>query len=173
MAAKNHHPTPGIEDDPLDKKVGVLISILGVALTIVTISAHRAHSEALLARSAANDQWAYYQAKKNREHISKVGREIILALDHKKADSNAVQHLESAITKYQIEEDKIKADATQKERDADVYEKNALQLDLGEGFLEFGIVLTSFYFLSKRKTFVGVGFLIFLIGTLISTSVLI
>jgi len=42
-----------------------------------------------------------------------------------------------------------------------------VRLDVGEGFLELGLVMSSLYFLSKRKFFPVIGFTAAAIGTVL------
>src|SRR5579875_1338221 len=46
-----------------------MVAIVSVVLAVVTIASHRAHTAAVIHRTAANDQWAFYQAKQTREHL--------------------------------------------------------------------------------------------------------
>ena len=52
---------------------GMAAMLAGVVLAVVTIGSHRAHTAAVITRTEANDQWAFYQAKKLREHLLEVG----------------------------------------------------------------------------------------------------
>jgi len=61
-----HHE--GAENDPTGKKVGILAAVLAVILAIVTIESHRSHTEAILFKTEASDQWNFYQAKKLKSH---------------------------------------------------------------------------------------------------------
>ena len=54
--------------DPFGKKIGVLAAILAVLLGIVTIVSHRAHTDAVLYKSDANDKWSFYQSKRIKFH---------------------------------------------------------------------------------------------------------
>ena len=61
---------------PFDKRVAMTMAIVAAALAAVTLLSHRAHNEVLQDQinsakriSKESDQWAYYQAKKNREYI--------------------------------------------------------------------------------------------------------
>ncbi len=60
--------------DPFGKKIGVLAAVIGVFLVVVTIESHRAHTQAVIVRTEANDQWAFYQAKSLKRHTLEVGR---------------------------------------------------------------------------------------------------
>jgi len=46
-------------------------------------------------------------------------------------------------------------------------EGRAMRLDIGEGFLELGLVLSSLYFLSKRRFFPALGISAAVIGTVL------
>ena len=64
---------PEHADDPNTRRVGILVGVVGILLSVVTISSHRSHTQAVIHRTESNDQWAYYQAKKIRENTSDVG----------------------------------------------------------------------------------------------------
>src|SRR5262249_31626838 len=74
-----HHEHPE-SADPVAKRVGLMVGTIGVALAVVTTASHREHTHAVLTRTEANDLWAYYQAKKIREHTSDVGGQLLQAL---------------------------------------------------------------------------------------------
>ena len=66
--------------DPFGQRVGIMVGIIGILLSIVTILAHREHSAAVVHKTEANDQWAFYQAKKIREHNAQIGATLLNAL---------------------------------------------------------------------------------------------
>ena len=77
-----HHEVEG--HDPLGKKVGVLAALLAVALlAIVTIVSHRAHTDAVLIKSEANDKWSFYQSKRIKFHSLELGEDLLNALPGK------------------------------------------------------------------------------------------
>ena len=49
-----------------------MVGVIGIVLASVTIASHRAHTAAVIYRTEANDQWAFYEAKKIREHLVNV-----------------------------------------------------------------------------------------------------
>ncbi len=69
MAEVEIHTEHEHADDPFGRRVGVMVGIIGIILAVVTISSHRAHTATVIAKTEANDQWAFYQAKKIREHL--------------------------------------------------------------------------------------------------------
>jgi hypothetical protein len=159
--------------DPLGARVGLMVGLIGIALAVATIAAHREHTAAVIHRTEANDQWAYYQAKKIREHVSDVGAELLRALstDATKTAS-AQQKFEAARAKYVQDAQQIQSIAKEKDAESAHAEALALRYDLGEGFLELGLVLTSLYFLGRQRWFPLVGGLAALLGIGLALSAL-
>ena len=165
MAELEIHAGHGHSDDELGRRVGVMVGIIGIILAVVTISSHRAHTAAVIERTKANDQWSFYQAKKLRQHLADVGAGLASALA---TDPARVEKLVESLNKdkerYAHETEEIQKEANAKESESDHEEQRAVWLDLGEGFLELGLVLSSLYFLSKRRFFPVLGGLAALIG---------
>src|SRR5260370_35243104 len=67
--------------DPNTRRVGILVGVVGILLSLVTIASHRAHTQAVIHRTESNDAWAYYQAKKNREYTSDVAITLLKTFD--------------------------------------------------------------------------------------------
>src|SRR5882762_604278 len=145
--------------DPMTRVVGILLSL-------VTIASHRAHTQAVIHRTESNDAWAYYQAKKNREYTSEVTLTLLHSLGSDAAKMEApVQKLEAARAKYTADAEKIQDDAKAKDDETRVEERRALRFDIGEGFLELGLVLCSLFFLARNNFFPLFGVLAGVIGT--------
>ena len=151
--------------DDFGRRVGVTVGIIGIVLAIVTIGSHRAHTAAVITRTEANDQWSFYEAKKLREHLVEVGAELANALTVDPARvQGLVDKLGSERTRYGHEAEDIQKEAKAKEDATRREEARALRLDIGEGFLELGLVLSSLYFLSKRRFFPVFGSVAAVIG---------
>ena len=152
--------------DPATRRVGILVGIVGILLSVVTIASHRAHTEAVIHRTEANDAWAYYQAKKNREYTSEVALTLLKTLgsDSVKIETPA-QKLEAARAKYTADAEKIQDDAKAKDDETKIEERRALHFDIGEGFLELGLVLCSLFFLARNAFFPLFGVLASVFGT--------
>lgn len=149
------HEHPG---DEFGRRVGVAVGVIGIVLAVVTIGSHRAHTAAVITRTEANDQWSFYQAKKLREHLVEVSAELAGALTADPARvQGLVEQLRSERTRYAHDAEGIEADAKAKESATEREEHRALRLDMGEGFLELGLVLSSLYFLSRRRFFPLIG----------------
>ena len=59
--------------------------------------------------------------------------------------------------KYDDQGKQIQDDAQRADDAAEADESRALRYDFGEGLLEIGLVLTSLYFISRKKMFPGDG----------------
>src|SRR3954453_18342861 len=134
--------------DPLGKKVGVLAAMLAVLLAIVTIVSHRAHTDAVLLKSSANDKWSFYQAKRIKFHSLELGEDLLNALPGKTPESaKMLERYSSEKKRYTKESAVAQDDARETDREAAHIEDRALRYDIGEGLLEIGLVLTSLYFI--------------------------
>src|SRR5438477_11820407 len=80
MAELEIHHEVEVEHDPLGRRVGVQASMLAVVLAIVTILSHRAHTEAVLLKAAANDTWQRYQSTRVKLHAIEVGEDLVATL---------------------------------------------------------------------------------------------
>jgi hypothetical protein len=165
MAELEIHAGHEHSNDEFGRRVGVMVGIIGIILAVVTISSHRAHNAAVIERTKANDQWSFYQAKKLRQHLADVGAKLAgaLATDPARVEK-LVDSLNQEKERYAHETEEIQKEANAKEKESDHEEQRAVWLDLGEGFLELGLVLSSLYFLSKRRFFPIIGGAATLIG---------
>ena len=173
MAEIEIHHEHGHDADPTAKGVGLMVGVIGILLAIVTILAHREHTAAVIHRTEANDAWAFYQAKKIREHTDGTALQLLAALGTDPARTAAASSkLEEARAKYESDAKDIKKDAEGKQEKTEHAEKLALRYDLGEGFLELGLVLSSLYFLGRQKFFPLAGGLSAAIGIALTLSAL-
>jgi hypothetical protein len=164
-----HHEVEGA--DPFGKKIGVLASILAVLLGIVTIVSHRAHTDAVLFKSEANDKWSYYQAKRIKFHSLELGVDLLNAMPERGPAANlTLTRYEKEKLRYTRESDAAQEDARKMDEKASHLEDKALRYDFGEGLLEIGLVLSSLYFIARSKLFPAVGVVSALIGVVMAVS---
>ena len=144
--------------DEFGRRVGVAVGVIGIILAVVTIGSHRAHTASVILRTEANDQWAFYQAKKLREHLLDVGASLASGLASEPSRVQPlVEKFDRDRDRYGHDAEEIQGQAKAKEDESLHQERRALLLDIGEGFLELGLVLSSLYFLSKRRFFPVIG----------------
>ena len=152
--------------DPNTRRVGILVGVVGIFLSLTTIASHRAHTDAVIHRTESNDAWAYSQAKKIREYTSEVAVTLLHTLGADPAKAEALlQKLEAARAKYAADAEKIQQDAKAKDDESDVEQVRALRFDIGEGLLELGLVLCSLYFLARKSFFPILGVISSIAGT--------
>lgn len=162
-----HHE--GHESDPLGQKIGVLAALLAVLLAIVTIASHRAHTEGVLLKSDVSNRWNYFESKKLKLHSVELGEDIFMALGPKsETDRKRVEQYRSEKKRYDEESKEAQKEAKEKENEVTKVEHRALFYDIGEGLLEIGLVLTSLYFISKKKLFPALGLLAGGLGAVIA-----
>jgi hypothetical protein len=166
MAEVEIHAAHEHAGDDFSQRVSVMVGVIGIVLAIVTIGSHRAHTASIIELTSANDQWSFYQAKKLREHLLDVGSGLLGALT-----PSDVQKAHELAEHYAKERDRYAKDAQDIQREAVALgdkarheENRALRLDLGEGLLELGLVLSSLYFLAKRRFFPLLGGIAALLG---------
>ena len=51
--------------DPYTRRVGILVGVVGIFLSVVTIASHRAHTDAVIHRTESNDAWATIRRRKS------------------------------------------------------------------------------------------------------------
>jgi hypothetical protein len=168
MAEVEIHTGHDHSGDSVAQGVGVAVGVIGIILAVVTIGSHRAHNAAVINRTEENDQWSFYQAKKNRQQMLDVGADLARSLS---TDESRVQAIVDKYVKqsehYSEETKDIEKEARIKHAETTREEGRAVRLDIGEGFLELGLVMSSLYFLSKRKFFPVIGLTAAAIGTVL------
>ena len=171
MAELEIHHEVEHESDPTGRLVGILASVLAVALAIVTIASHRTHTAAIMHKSTANDQWSYYQATRVKSHSLELGENLVNALGTKSAATDKMlADYASQKQDYTKRSADIQKKAQELDEAAEADEQRALRYDVGEGLLEIGLVLSSLYFISKKKFFPVIGVLSGAAGLLIAAS---
>ncbi|MGD1069089.1 MAG: DUF4337 domain-containing protein [Bryobacteraceae bacterium] len=162
-----HHEVEG--SDPLGRKVGIVAAVLAVLLAVVTIVSHRAHTDAVLLKSEANDKWSFYQAKRIKFHSLELGEDLLNAMPEKgPAAARTLERYIAEKQRYTKESAEAQDDARQSDKEAAHIEDRALRYDIGEGLLEIGLVLTSLYFISRSKLFPAIGIIAAAAGTAIA-----
>ncbi len=171
MAELEIHHEVEHESDPTGRAVGVLAAVLAVVLAVVTIASHRTHTAAIMHKSTANDQWSYYQATRVKSHNIELGENLVSVLGVKNAAADKMlANYAAQKTEYEQRSDAIQKKAQQFDEMAEADESRALRFDIGEGLLEIGLVLSSLYFISKKKMFPLMGVIAGAAGVLIAAS---
>ena len=157
--------------DPAGQTIGILAAVLAVFLAMVTIASHRTHTDGIVLKTEANDQWQHYQSQRIKYHNLELGEDLIMLLGAKNdAVDKALQKYQTEKERYKQEGEKIREEAKEKEQEARHAERQALRFDFGEGLLEIGLVLTSLYFISRKKFFPLFGLVAGIAGIVIAAT---
>lgn len=144
--------------DSFGKRVAVQTAMLGVLLSIFTICAHRAHTETIAMKNEESNRWSYYQAKRIRDHQIEMNADLLRRAVAPNAETEKlVAKYEQQRVTYRQELADIKKDAEEKAHKGAIAHHKAWYFDLAEGVLEISMVLSSLYFLSRRKLFPAMG----------------
>ena len=168
MSTETHHID---SNDEYGKKIGILAAVLAVLLSLFTINAHRAHTETIIAQNKSNDQWAFYQSKRIRDYQLQLNSDALQLTAMK--NPNAAKLIASYNEKhkeYIKEMNEIKKEAIVKDQESAHMQKKASYYDFAEGVLEIALVMSSLYFISRKKFFPRIGLIFAVAGTLIGTT---
>ena len=171
MAELEIHTHAEHGNDPFGLQVGILTSILAVLLAVVTIASHRAHTSGVLIKADVNDKWSFYQAKRIKLHNIELGLELVsLTAPKGEPTDKAVSRMKGEQKRYQQEGKDAQEEAEGLEKKVELAEARALRYDIGEGLIEIGLVLSSLYFIAKKKFFPVLGIIAGLCGTAAAIS---
>jgi hypothetical protein len=152
--------------------VSLTMAVLAVLVAAVSLLGHRAHTEEVVQQNRVSDQWAYYQAKNIRRHDDELLSTMAGFLQSK--DASAASAFQE---KYQAEAERYKdeqKEAEDKARDLEQETKHerrrADRYDLGEVFLEIGLVITSITLLSGNRSFWCLGIIFAIAGIAVSVT---
>jgi len=148
-----------------------MAAVLAVALAVVSIASHRAHTMAVVEKTEANDQWSFYQSKRIKFHSLELGTDMVNLLGRDKPGADQLlARYESEEKKYAKESKEVEEEARKKEDETRHTEAQALRFDLGEGMLEIGVVMASLYFIARKRLFPVVSLCFGVLGIMMAVS---
>jgi hypothetical protein len=165
MAELEIHHEHEHSPDPAGKRVGVQAAVLGVLLAVVTIFSHRTHTASIMHKSTANDEWAYYQATRIKLHNTELALNMIRIVGPKAENVEGIRaDYEKQAQKYEGQSKANQDKAREADEAAERDEHVALRYDIGEGLLEIGLVLSSLYFIARKRMFPVMGIVAGILG---------
>jgi hypothetical protein len=151
--------------------VSMTMALLAVIIALLTMMAHRAHTEEVLLQAKASDQWAYYQAKGIKRHNLEIAVDSIEL--HKITGPKAEEKLakyEKGIEKYAEQEKEIEKEARGLEAEVKLLGERATRFDYGESLLAIALVVTSITLMTRNRGFWFVGMLVAAVGSFVGAS---
>jgi hypothetical protein len=123
-------------------------------------------------QAKSSDQWAYYQAKNIRRHEDEIFADLTSV--QPSTDAAALGKLREKYSgeaaRYKDEQKEIEDKARELEAEVATERNRADRYDLGEVFLEVGLVITSITLLSGRREFWLAGVLMALVGIVLAAT---
>lgn len=162
--------------NPSMAPVSLTMAILAVLVAVVSLLGHRSHTEEVVLQNKSSDQWAYYQAKNIRRHTDELFADLtsVMAANDPQKASQLHQKYQAEADKYRDQQKDIDAEARKLEQETQHERRRADRYDLGEVFLEIGLVVTSITLLSGRRTFWLAGIALGVIGLIVAgTAILV
>ncbi|PYU35240.1 MAG: DUF4337 domain-containing protein [Acidobacteria bacterium] len=165
------HAEQGQHDSAL-APASLTMAILAVLVAAASLLGHRAHTEELLLQTQATDKWAYYQAKNIRRHNYELFLDLLSTSSAPVTERAAEvkRKYQREIERYDEDKKEIKNQAEEVEKERDLQRRKADRFDLGEGFLEVALVITSITLLTRRRVFWYLGIVIGLAGVAVTLS---
>ena len=145
-----------------EKQIGLTIAVFAVFLAVTTMLAHRSHTEAILAQSKANDQWAYFQAKNIRSHMYEANSELAAVLGEK--GERVKDDFRARAEQQKKDAEEIQKQAEELENETRLMSRRAGFFDLAEIFFEVAIVLCTISLLTAAQAFWRFSFLATVVG---------
>lgn len=135
--------------------VSLTMAFLAVAVAVVSLLGHRAHTEEVMLQTQANDKWGYYQGKDVRLHADKQFAALaafVAVADPTKAERARAAN-ETELEEYSKQTKEIQAEANKLEDEMRMQGRRGDRFDLAEVFFEIALVITSITLLSGNRTF--------------------
>ncbi|MBZ5575964.1 MAG: DUF4337 domain-containing protein [Acidobacteriia bacterium] len=171
MAELEIHHESEHEIDPTGQSVGVLAAALAVLLALASIASHRTHTAAIIDKSTANDAWQHYQSTRVKYHNLELGEDLLAVIGTQGPAADRMrQSYAGQKTKYEKQQKDISEEAQKAQDEAERDERRALRYDLGEGLLEIALVLSSLYFISRKRMFPAMGVVAGVAGAVIAAT---
>jgi len=168
MEVEAHHAEA---HDSMGKLIGIQTALLAVFLSVFTIFAHREHTNTLLFNNEASNAWAHYQAKRIRAYQLEMNTGLVKLLAPNSAEAGkTLADYGVQSEKYRKELDEIKTEADKKAKESEVTHHKAGYFDLSEGLLEISVILSSLYFISRKRLFPILGLCLGFLGLLVGVS---
>jgi len=156
--------------------ISLTMAFLAVAVAMVSLLGHRAHTEEVVLQAQANDQWGYYQGKDVRLHADKKFAALagfVAVSDPAKAEQ-ARSANQSELEEYSKQTKEIQSEARKLDEEMKIEGQRSNRFDLAEVFLEIALVITSITLLSGNRSFWYGGLILGIAGLVVAcTSLLV
>jgi hypothetical protein len=152
--------------------VSISMAVLAVLVAVASLLGHRAHTEEVVLQAKASDQWAYYQAKNIRQHVDQLFTDLtsVQSTANNSATAKLRDQYAQEASRYKNEQNEVQAKANELEAEVATQRNRADRFDLGEVFLEIGLVITSITLLSGRRLYWAAGVICAVAGVIAAAT---
>ncbi len=152
--------------------VSITMAVLAVLVATVSLVGHRTHTEEVILQNKVTDQWAYFQAKKSRQHTDELFADLagVVAAKDAEAAAKMQEKARGEADRYKEDQKELEKKGHELEEEFALTHRTADRFDLGEVFLEVALVITSITLLSRRRIYWHLGMLIAVVGCLAAGS---
>lgn len=134
-----------------EHKVSLTTSIVAVALAISSILSNAVGDDLILSRSAANNEWSYFQSKSIKQNMFEVNYEMLeleltnegLSPGYKERMQKTADHFKAEVERYDKEKNEIKSNAKRHEEICEKADQKGNVLDLAEALYQISIILSA------------------------------
>jgi hypothetical protein len=160
--------------DPGLRPVSLTMAILAVLVAAVSLLGHRAHTEELLLQNKATDNWSYYQAKNIRRHTYELFLDLaaITPTNNPAQADQLKEKYKREIERYDRDQKQMEEEGHKLEQETEHESRRADRFDLGEVFLEIGLVVCSITLLTRRRIYWQAGIIAGIAGLAIAATAL-
>jgi len=160
------------KEHPSMAPVSLTMAVIAVLVAVVSLLGHRTHTEEVILQNKVTDQWAYYQAKNIRRHTDEQFADLAGIMTTKDAEQAAKlrEKYRAEAERYKDEQKEIDAEARKLEQETEHERRRGDRYDLGEVFLEMGLVITSITLLSGRRLFWYLGVVLGVVGVAVAIT---
>jgi hypothetical protein len=161
-----HQHAEHAHNDPSLAPATLTMAILAVLVAIASLLGHRSHTEEILLQNQTTDQWGFFQAKNIRMKVDEGFADLAGIAETTNADAAAKvkEKYASEAERYRGEVKEIQTKANELQDEVKAASTRANRFDLGEVFLEIGLVVTSITLLTRRKAFWYLGLVCAAVG---------
>ena len=161
--------TPHVEShDSFGKMIGIQTALLAMILSIFSILAHQTNTESIILVNESSNQWSHYQAKRIRDYQLDLNVKLLqlMAPNSQEVTKTIADYTEQQ-GNYKKELAEIKSEADKITEEGKLTHRKTSFFELAEGLLEISMILSSLYFLSRKKLFPILGLLLGISGGIV------
>jgi len=145
--------TPDLPEakDPFERRVAISIAIMAVLLSVISTKGDNAKTDAILKTNDASNQWAFFQAKSVKGHLTNLEAELAVLISQglspqagkPPGTDELIKKLKQNSERYDSEKEEIKGKAEELQKEAGKNSEINDKCDLAALLLQIAVVIAS------------------------------